>query len=56
MEQAEAIIKLLDDPKAAARLGARAHAEVAGRYLATHSLERQLGMLGRLLKRRARQS
>lgn len=53
LEQAEAIIKLLDDPKAAARLGQRAHAEAARHYLATRSLERQLQVLGRLLKRRA---
>ena len=55
MDQAEALIKLLDSPKTAARLGEHAHQEAARHYLATCTLERQLDVLGKLLKRRPRQ-
>ena len=52
IEQAEAVIKLLDDPKAAARLGRSAHNEVARHSLVTHHLERYLKVLRQVLKRR----
>ncbi len=53
-EQAKAIISLLDDPKAAARLGRSAHNDVARHYLVTHHLERYLKVLRQVLGRRTR--
>ena len=51
-EQASGIIRLLESPRLAGRLGRHAHAEVARRYLVTHHLRDYLRLLRRLLARR----
>ena len=56
IDQAEAIIALLDAPKVAARLGRTAHAAVANHYLITHHLAGYLKLLQRLLGRRPSRS
>jgi glycosyltransferase involved in cell wall biosynthesis len=45
LEQAEASLHLLDNPKLATRLGRAAHTEVARRYLVTHQLAGYLKLL-----------
>ena len=52
-EQAEAVLKLLNSPRAAQRLGSAAHDEVARRFLVTHHLAASLKLLQQLLRRRA---
>ena len=52
LEQAEAILRLLDNPKLAARLGRAAHAEVARRYLVTHQVAGYLKLLQRTTARK----
>ena len=49
LEQANAIIQLMDSPPAARRLGRAAHATVARRLLITHFLERYLKATARLM-------
>ncbi len=53
MDQANHVVRLLEDPRLARRLGERAHAEVARRYLVTHHLKGYLRLLRRLVARRA---
>ena len=53
IEQAEAVVRILKSPRLAQRLGDRAHAEVAKRYLVTHHLRAYLRLLRRLLSRRS---
>ena len=53
MDQAEAIIRLLDSPSYAARLGRNAHRAVARRFLLPHHLKAYLKLFARLLRRPA---
>ena len=53
MDQAEAIIRLLDSPGYAARLGRNAHRAVARRFLLPHHLKAYLKLFARLLRRPA---
>ena len=54
IEQAEAVVRILKSPQLARRLGNRAHAEVAKRYLVTQHIRAYLLLLRRLLSRRGR--
>ncbi len=54
LEQANAIVQLMDNPQAANRLGRAAHAAVARNLLITHFLERYLKATARLVGKRAR--
>ena len=56
MDQADAIIHLLNSPKEAERMGRTAHGAVERQYLITHHLAGYLKLLQRLLKRRAPRS
>ena len=51
MEQAEAVLRLLDTPKEVAKLGRGAHATVAKHFLVTHHLAAYLKLFQRVLGR-----
>jgi trehalose synthase len=56
LEQAEAVLSLLDSPAKAQRMGERAHQEIARRYMVTHHLESYLKLMQRLLRKPGRKN
>jgi trehalose synthase len=56
LEQAEAVLSLLESPRYAQRMGNRAHSEIARRYMVTHHLRSYLRLMQRLLRKSSRKN
>lgn len=56
LEQAEAVLSLLQSPKQAQRLGERAHNEIVRHYMVTHHLQSYLKLMQRLLRKPSRKN